>query len=256
MVRHKIKFPSMVTDNLDQDEAFFYLKNNDKTEKIKFHDYGRLYNEPGLYEQLFYDRLKCVSPQKVTETLKKTIDQNKEHFSELKVLDFGAGNGMMGEQMKKVGVARLIGVDILPEAKLATERDRPGVYDDYYVMDFTDLTDDDKEEIQAWNLNSLVSVAALGFGDIPTKAFAQAFNLISPQGWVTFNIKETFLFNDNNSGFSELIRELLSSGYLFINHLERYRHRISIEGLPLYYFSVVCWKNCDISVDFMQKLSE
>lgn len=35
-------------------------------------------------------------------------------FSELRVLDLGAGNGMMGEVMKGYGVARLIGADIIP----------------------------------------------------------------------------------------------------------------------------------------------
>ena len=58
----------------------------------------------------------------------------------------GAGNGMMGEELKKHGVSRLIGVDIIPEAYEATVRDRPGLYDAYYVEDLTDLNDEKKEE--------------------------------------------------------------------------------------------------------------
>ena len=73
----------------------------------------------GLYEQLFYDRLKCTSPKKVGEILKATLDSSKQNLSELRVLDLGAGNGMMGEVMNDYGVARLIGVDIIPEAKAA-----------------------------------------------------------------------------------------------------------------------------------------
>ncbi|MDY6969278.1 MAG: class I SAM-dependent methyltransferase [Spirochaetota bacterium] len=253
-MRHKIKFPQINEDNLEQDEAFFYLNRNNKDEKLLFHDYDTIYNEPNLYEQLFYDRLKCSSPQKIVTSLEHTINQNKEHFSELKILDFGAGNGMVGEQLKKIGVARLVGVDILHEAKKALDRDRPGIYDDYYVRDFTELNDTDREEIKAWNLNCLISVAALGFGDIPPKAFIEALNLISSEAWVAFNIKETFLFNSDISGFSKLIRELISSGHLFINHLERYRHRISIDGSPLFYFSIVCWKNSDISPDFVNHI--
>jgi SAM-dependent methyltransferase len=253
-MRHKIKFPSINGDNLGQDQAFFYLNKEDKDEKILFHDYDKIYNEPGLYEQLFYDRLKCSSPQKVVDALEDTMNQYKEHFSQLKILDFGAGNGMVGEQLKQVGVARIVGVDILPEAKRALERDRPGVYDDYYIKDFTTLNDRDREEIRAWNLNCLVSVAALGFGDIPPQAFIEAINLISSEGWVAFNIKETFLFTSDTSGFSKLIRELLFSGYLFINHLERYRHRLSIEGSPIYYFSIVCWKSSDIPADIIHSI--
>jgi hypothetical protein len=161
---------------------------------------------------------------------------------------------MMGEELKKIGLARLVGVDILKEAKIATERDRPGIYDAYYVKDFTKLNNKDIEEIKSWNLNALTTVAALGFGDIPPLAFIEALNLIDGEGWVAFNIKETFLYNTDKSGFSKLIRGLIFSEYLNINHLERYRHRLSIEGSPLYYFSVVCWKKKDVPKKFLEDM--
>lgn len=254
MKRHNIQLPPLNEDHLEQDEAYFYLTIDNKKDKILFHDYDKIYNIPGLYEQLFYDRLKCNSPKKITEALKHTIDVNKEHFSEMKILDFGAGNGMMGEELKKIGTARLVGVDILEEAKNATDRDRPGIYDEYYVKDFTNLTEDDKNEIKAWNLNALTTVAALGFGDIPPLAFIEAFNIIEKEGWIAFNIKETFLQEKDKSGFSKLIRNLIFSEFLSINHLERYRHRLSMEGKPLYYFSIVCWKMGDIPADLLNQL--
>jgi hypothetical protein len=255
MNRYNIQFPRGDIRHLDQDKAFFYLKNGDKKERILFHDYGKIYNVPGLYEQLYYERLKCCSPQKVLDALKYTVEVNNEYFSTMKVLDFGAGNGMMGEELKKTGVARLVGVDILKEAKEATERDRPGIYDEYYVKDFTDLSEADKEEIKSWNLNALVSVAALGFGDIPPQAFIQALNLIDAEGWVAFNIKETFLYDTDTTGFSKLIRELIFSEFLNIHHLERYRHRLSIEGNPLHYFTVVCWKKAEVPIAFLERSS-
>lgn len=250
MNRHNIQFPPIDGKSLQQNEAYFYLLSETGREKICFHEYEKIYSIPGLYEQLFYDRLKCNSPRKLTEVLRHTVDVNKEHFSEMKVLDFGAGNGLMGDELKTIGVARLVAVDILEGAKVATLRDRPGIYDEYYVMDLTALYPEDREEIKAWGLNALTSVAALGFGDVPPKAFIEAINLIEPQGWVAFNIKESFLYHADNSGFSRLIRELIFSEYLNINHLERYRHRLSLEGTPLYYFAVVCWKNADIPLDF------
>ena len=91
------------------------------------------------------------------------------------MLDLGAGNGLMGEELKKFGVSRLVGVDIIPEAYDATVRDRPGLYDAYYVEDFCNLNSDIREEISLWHLDCMVTVAALGFGDIPTKAFIEAF---------------------------------------------------------------------------------
>ena len=254
--RHRIQLPQTSASSLTQDEAYFYVYTSD-TEKIKlrFHDYDKIYDMPGLYEQIFYDRLKCVSPVKVAEILKSAINQTNENFTELRVLDLGAGNGLMGEAFKKYGVARLVGVDIIPEAKTATERDRPHLYDAYYVSDFCNLSADEKEEYRSWSLNCLTVVAALGFGDIPTKAFVEAFNVIQSQGWVGFNIKETFLNESDNSGFSRMIRELIFSKYMDMYHLERYRHRLSIEGEPLYYYAIAARKNADIPEELVEKFS-
>ena len=245
--RHRIQFPAIDAHNLDQDEVYFYvIEPNGERTKLRFHDYNKIYEIPGLYEQVFYDRLKCSSPVKVTEILKSAINQSFENFTELRVLDLGAGNGLMGEALKQHGLSRLVGVDIIPEAKMATERDRPDLYDEYYVADFCNLTDNEKEEFNSWSLNCLTTVAALGFGDIPTKAFMEAFNIIQSQGWVAFNIKETFLNESDESGFFFFFRELIFSKYLDIYHLERYRHRLSMEGEPLYYYAIAARKNADI----------
>lgn len=249
--RHRIQFPSLEASRLGQDEVYFYLLEGDQKRKIRFHDYNEIYKVPGLYEQLFYERLKCHSPRKVAEILKSSVSQLRENFSELRVLDFGAGNGMMGDELKKFGPARLVGVDIIEEACAATERDRPGVYDAYYVEDFCEMDNGRREKIASWSFDCLTTVAALGFGDIPPKAFIEAFNIIQGQGWVAFNIKESFFDSNDTSGFSRLMRELIFSKYLDLYHLERYRHRLSIEGKPLYYFAISGRKNADIPPDFL-----
>lgn len=251
--RYKIQFPALGTTDLRQDEVYFYLQQSDNKRKIRFHDYDELYKLPGLYEQLFYDRLKCQSPQKVAEILMDSVAQSNHNFTQLRILDFGAGNGMMGDALKKYGVSRLVGVDIIAEARQATERDRPGMYDAYYVADFCNLDQDRREEIASWSFDCLTTVAALGFGDIPPRAFIEAFNIIQSQGWVAFNIKETFLDTSDNSGFSRMMRELIFSEFLDLYHLERYRHRYSMEGEPLYYFAIAGRKNFDITPGFMHQ---
>lgn len=253
--RYRIQFPPSEVESLAQDETYFYLLESAGKRKLRLHDYNEIYKIPGLYEQLFYDRLKCQSPSKVASILKSSVAQSEHwNFSELRVLDLGAGNGIMGECLKKEGVSRLVGVDIIPEAYEATLRDRPIVYDAYYVYDFCNLNEDQYDELSSWSFDCLTSVAALGFGDIPTKAFIEAFNLVKTNGWVGFNIKETFLDKSDETGFSKTIRELIFSEYLDLFILERYRHRFSIEGEPLYYFAIAGWKNGDIPSDFIQSL--
>jgi len=252
--RHRIQFPKKDMTSQGQDETYFYLQGSGEPRKIRFHDYNEIYQVPGLYEQIFYDRLKCTSPVKVTSILETAIMQSSENFSELRVLDLGAGNGMMGEELKKRGVSRLVGVDIIPEAYDATVRDRPGLYDAYHIQDFTSLDQEAKDEIISWDCNCMVTVAALGFGDIPVKAFIQAFNIISEEGWVAFNIKETFFDKTDVSGFSRMMRELIFSEYLDIYQIERYRHRFSIDGEPLFYFAIVGRKNADVTDEFLKSI--
>lgn len=154
--RHRIQFPRHNSAPLGQDEASFFLVESDRRLELRFHDYDQIYLRPGLYEQLFYDRLQCASPKKVGQILKQSLDAAEQTFTELRVLDFGAGNGMMGEVLKSYGVSRLIGADLIPEARDAAYRDRPEVYDEYFVADFTEKGKH-TEEIEEWSINCLTS---------------------------------------------------------------------------------------------------
>lgn len=253
--RHRIQFPKNEMKDQGQDETYFYLLGSNAPRKIKFHDYGEIYQIPGLYEQIFYDRLKCISPIKVATILEAAIKHSSENFTELRVLDLGAGNGMVGEELKNRGASRLVGIDIVPEAYDAVIRDRPGIYDAYHIQDFTALDQETRSEIISWGCNCLVTVAALGFGDIPVKAFIEAFNIINAKGWIALNIKVTFLDKTDTSGFSRMMRELILSSYFDIYHIERYRHRLSIDGEPLFYFAIAGRKNADITDEFLQSIN-
>lgn len=255
MKKNKIQFPKIDAMHLDQNEEFFYLTEPDGNKRrILFHDYSAIYEVPHLYEQLFYERLQCRSPKKVAEALHYILSESKDNFSELRVLDLGAGNGIMGEELKSIGCARLVGVDIIRQAYEACERDRPEVYDEYHVVDLCNLSDGQRDDLEEWSFNCLTTVAALGFGDIPAKAFVEAFNIINDKGWIALNIKETFLDKDDKTDFSRLIREIIFSDYFNLHYLERYRHRLSMEGHPLYYFTLAGRKNADISDEFLASI--
>lgn len=253
--RYRLSFPRGRSTDLRQDQASFHLVEDGEATRIRFHDYGEIYRRPGLYEQLFYDRLKCSSPQKVAEILRSAVAQSGSQLTELRVLDLGAGNGIMGEELKREGVSRLVGVDIIPEAKDAVFRDRPTVYDDYHTADVTTLSAELRADITSWSLNTLVVVAALGFGDIPAAAFVEALDLIDTPGWIAFNIKETFLLRSDTTGFSTTLRELIFSEYIDVYHMERYRHRLSIDGEPLFYYAISGRKKADVPPDLVATLT-
>ena len=91
-----------------------------------------------------------------------------------------------------------------------------------------------------------MTVAALGFDDLPPQAFTAAFNLIEAGGWIAFNLKEDFLADDDESGFALLIDHMLGSGMLEPRARHRYRHRLSVTGAPLYYVAFIGVKHADV----------
>jgi predicted TPR repeat methyltransferase len=223
---------------LDQNEEWIQIAVDGKIQKVRLHDYGRFYEIPGLYDQ-FYGTLSCQSPEVVCRALKEQMVKHGEDCKPLRALDFGAGNGQVGERLsKELGCATLVGLDILPEARAAALRERPDVYDDYYVMDLADPDDQARDTLAQWNFNTLVTVAALGFGDIGTRAFANAYNLMSDGAWVAFNIKDRFLSDTDESGFSETIEQLIENGFELLES-HRYCHRFSLAGAPLHYHVMV-----------------
>ncbi len=244
--RLSLRFPQREREEVDQDAERVELVVDGERRQIRFHDYADIYTIPGLYEQLFYDELKCNSPKVVCGTLAEALGQRGQSPDDLRVLDVGAGNGMVSERLRGLGVGTAVGIDIIPEAAEAAERDRPGVYDEYLVADLTDLEAGEEAALAAHNFNCLTCVAALGFGDIPPEAFVVAYNQVETDGLVALTIKEDFLESSDGSGFSRLVQGAVSDGALDIIVRKRYRHRLSVTGEELFYVAVVGVKRRDL----------
>jgi len=234
--------------SLSQNREWCVVRTGQDTwRRIGFHDYDQLFAIPGLYEKVIYDILECSSPQVVADLLTQAMADAQEDMNDLRVLDLGAGNGIVGELLAERGVRRLVGVDIIDEARMATRRDRPDVYQAYHVVDLTNLLTDEHRRFAGYNLNAMLCVAALGFGDIPVDAFTTAFNFVADNGWIAFNIKEEFLDNRDASGFGNLINRIVGEGALDIRAKKRYQHRLATDREPIYYVAFAGRKRRDIS---------
>jgi 2-polyprenyl-3-methyl-5-hydroxy-6-metoxy-1,4-benzoquinol methylase len=246
-----IRMPRQEGHEPSQDHEWCEVVIDGSRRQIRFHDYHEIYRIPGLYEKLFYEKLKCCSPARVARLLTEVLRDFGPAPEELKVLDVGAGNGMVGEELAALGASAVYGIDIIPEAKQATLRDRPEIYKDYFVADLTDLPEPIEERLRRADLNCLTTVAALGFGDIPPKAFAKALDLLATPGWTAFNIKEDFLNERDGAGFSRLIRQLTRDEVIQVQAYRRYRHRLSMTGKPLHYVAMIARKLKDVPDCFL-----
>jgi len=244
---YQIRFPD--GDVLNQDEEWCEVKIDDKWEKIRFHDYSDIYKIPGLYETIFYRTLGTNSPYRMSEFLESVMKEKMILPKDLRVLDFGAGNGMSGEALQNIGVRTIVGSDLLEEAKNANWRDRPWVYADYFAEDFTKLSDNSVKQLKDYKFNCLLTVAALGFGDIPPEAFFEAYNLVEDGGLIVFNLRDEFLRTKNKKGFSKLISYMLQEEFMEIELYRRYQHRFNVHGEALYYVGIVATKHKDLSLD-------
>ena len=237
-----VRLPGSTAEGLDQDHEWCEVETQEGLRRIRFHDYAEIYSIPGLYERLFYDELRCNSPRVVRELLEGVLEDEGVAPGSLVVLDLGAGNGMVGEELAEAGAGTIVGVDILPEAAAAADRDRPDVYDDYRVVDLTEDSPETESALEAAPFNCLTSVAALGFGDIPPQAFQRAVDAIADGGFVAFTIRDRFLDEGDQSGFSKLVGEMLETGALGVLAERRYEHRLSAAGEPLTYQAIVARK--------------
>jgi predicted TPR repeat methyltransferase len=248
--RYELSFPETVR-SADQDSECVEVDVDGERRLIRFHDYHEIYSLPGLYEQLFYDELKCCSPRVLAELLTDAMAETGVDPGTIDALDIGAGNGMVAEELVARGVRSAVGIDIIEEAAEAAERDRPDVYDAYHVADLTDLPEDVRDDLVERDLSCLTTCAALGFGDIPPLAFAEACNLVADGAWVAFTIKDRFLDgSEDESQFSSLVKRLCDSGRLEVVAQKRYRHRLAADGRELHYVAVVARKRGEVPLEW------
>jgi SAM-dependent methyltransferase len=223
---------------VDQDEEWCVVEFDGRWRELRLHDYAAIYRVPGLYERLFAGTLECSSPRVVAEALQRAARKRAIPMESLRVLDLGAGNGMVAEELVRRGVDSVFGVDIEPEARAAARRDRPGIYTDYFVRDLGCADSVDREHLHTLELNALVCVAALGFDDVGVPAFLAALEALPSGALVAFNLKEDFLSALDESGFGATLRALVQSSRLRPLRQRRYRHRLSVTGDPIHYVVV------------------
>ncbi|TVQ60814.1 MAG: methyltransferase [Phycisphaerales bacterium] len=238
-------------DTVDQTEEWCEVCVDGDWRRVRFHDYDEIFAIPGLYETLFHDTLECASPERVVAMLAACIEDAFEKPEGLRVLDVGAGNGLVGERLRDLGVESIVGVDIIPEARDAALRDRPGLYDEYLACDLTALTERQRRSLEEHRCNAMTTVAALGFNDIPPRAFAAAYNLLEAPAWVAFNLNENFLDGADDSGFARLVRAMQRDGVLETSAYQRYPHRLGIDGEWLRYVAIIGRKLRDIPEDML-----
>ena len=204
-------------------------------ETIHLHDYPRIYAVPGLYEHIVQERLQCRSPQVAAEGFLRAITRLAMEPSSMTVLDVGSGTGLVGELVRGGGVARVVGVDALAEARAACLRDRPGVYADYLIGDLGSDSGTLPTQLRGYALGGLISAGAFGGTHAPPPALINALSVLPAGAPVAITIDERWMAGSDPAGFGAAIEQLVAQGALTLLERERFLHRITTTGEPIFY---------------------
>jgi predicted TPR repeat methyltransferase len=181
--------------------------------RVAFHDYAALYAVPGLYDRVFREELGMCSAQRVVGLYARVLEQLDRPPAAERVLDLGAGNGMGGEELRRIGVGRIFGLDLEPRAREAARRDRPGVYDGYLVGDLAELAAAKLAPLVALEPTAVLALSALGPGHAPPAVLDRAIGLLPSGGLFGFAVTPTLLAGSDDpagrvTGYPEFLREL------------------------------------------------
>lgn len=195
------------------------------TKPTLLHDYGPLYDIAGGYETLVQGVLECRSPRFLAEMLRSVVGRS---LRGRRVLDIGAGNGVSGEELWRVGARDLVGVDREPAAARAAQRDRPGLYKSYFAS-----IEDALPLLRTGRLDTLTSVGALGSNHVPTDVFANTWASFEPGAYFAVTVPPSHVEFLDMLGSPELQRhtELLRKA--------EFRHRLTMSGQPVHYLAIV-----------------
>ena len=226
-------------------EEYFFLTQNGTERKVMLQDYETLYSIPGFYEHLAYNYLNYESPSVLSSIIKEQLKQHEIAASSLNILEIGAGSGLMGRELKELGVASITAIDIIEHAATAARRDYPGIYKTYYVEDMTDLSKDTSEALKNENFNCLVCCSALSH--IPATAFKDIFNLVQAGSVVVFNILKEDWEDKSGSGFTDRHPWLKKPETFQLHHRKNYPHRTRTNGSVIDYVALTGIKKGQIN---------
>jgi SAM-dependent methyltransferase len=239
-----IDYTVTLEDGPDRDqteEAFTVTFGRRRSERLRLHDYDRVYAIPGLYEEVVQRRLRCASPGKIADVLLRVAELERRAPHLLRVLDLGAGNGLVGEELRARGVQVLVGTDSSRAARDAAVRDRPGLYASYVVGDLNGLPELGTA-VRELGINCIVCAGALGFEHIEAHSFAELWDLLPPGAMFALTVHED-LAQPGTSDIGDELAALGASasarvGGTEIVISERFRHRLSMAGEPIHYLAI------------------
>jgi len=157
------------------------------------------------YDEESHTVLGYAAPESAAKALQKHAEEAKAP-KDMRILDAGAGTGLAGEWMYKLGFTNLDALDASPDmiekAKLKMIDDK-NLYQNFYVAF---LGDDLDIETDAYD--SIISVGTFAMGHARGNAMPELVRIVKPGGLICFTVRNCVL-DDPEYEFNVYMQKLI-----------------------------------------------
>jgi len=222
-----------------KESAYCLIEEVESTRQVRFKGDPRIWEWAGVYEHLVKRLLRGNAPAALARLLRRALDRAAMPPDLVRSVLIGAGNAWAASELRDVGIGSVVCVDAWTAAAAAAERDYRDAYDAYLVLDMRRLSESQRDQLMEFDFNCLVSVDALGADEPAPNAFTEAFNLLAPGGWVALHLSEEAASGEVDSRFARIVLHMIAGGAFEVETRERYRHRLTTGGEPIYHHALV-----------------
>ena len=136
------------------------------------------------------------SPRRAAEILVAHVPRDA------RILDAGAGTGLVGEILASMGYRRMVAMDL--SRGMLEEARKKGVYEDFHHMVMGETLD-----YETGSFDAVVTVGVLTVGHAPASSLDELVRVTRPNGHIIFSLRPDV---HENNGFRERQDELESQG--------------------------------------------
>ena len=174
-----VRFPEQETGGPDE-EAFEVTFDDGRVERLTMHDYGRVYAIPVSTRR---SSSGCWAARRPTwwRAWWRTPRPARSASS-----ISAPATASRARRSRSAGVRPVVAIDTEPEARTATLRDRPGLYELVLTGDVSALAPADVDAIRALRPNALTLVGALGNDHVAPEGLAAAAALLTDDALIAY----------------------------------------------------------------------
>ena len=136
------------------------------------------------------------SPRRAAEILVAHVPRDA------RILDAGAGTGLVGEILASMGYRRMVAMDL--SQGMLEEARKKGVYEDFHQMVMGETLD-----YETGSFDAVITVGVLTVGHAPASSLDELVRVTRPNGHIVFSLRPDV---HENSGFRERQDALESQG--------------------------------------------